>query len=121
MTQWKLLGDHLVLGMDANEDVRQGEVHDMLSSIGLREVILELHNDQSPPATYNRNQSREPINGIWATRGITITRGGYLAFGEGCPSDHRVLWFDASYSVALGQRPPAMAPLQHKRLKAKDP
>jgi hypothetical protein len=49
MTKWKQLGDHIVLGMDANEDVRQGEVHDMLSSIGLREVILELHNDQSPP------------------------------------------------------------------------
>jgi hypothetical protein len=76
---------------------------------------------RAPPATYNRNQSREPIDDIWATRGITITRSGYLAFSEGCPSDHRVLWFDASYSVALGQRPPAMAPLQPKRLKAKYP
>ena len=27
MTVWKALGDHLILGMDANEDVRQGEVH----------------------------------------------------------------------------------------------
>jgi hypothetical protein len=47
--------------------------------------------------------------------------GGYLGFGEGCPSNHRVLWFDASFLVALGQRPPDMAPLQPKRLKAKDP
>ncbi len=121
MNEWKTLGDHIILGMDANEDIRHGEVYDALEEIGLREVILELHNDTSPPATQNRNQRREPIDGFWATSGLTITRGGYLAFGDACPSDHRLLWFEASYSVALGQRPPDMAPLQPKRLKAKDP
>ncbi len=101
MTEWKTLGDHLILGMDANEDIRHGEVHTLLAEVGLREVILDHHSDLSPPATQNRNQRREPIDGIWATSGITISRGGYLGFGEGCPSDHRVLWFDASFSVAL--------------------
>ena len=97
MTVWKALGDHLILGMDANEDVRQGEVHRLLDPVGLREVILDLHKDLSPPATQNRNQKREPIDGLWATSGITITRGGYLGFGEGCPSDHCLLWFDACF------------------------
>ena len=118
---WKELGDHVVIGMDANEDVRKGEVNDLLSSVGLREVILDLHSDLSPPATYNRNTQRQPIDGFWATSGISISKGGYLAFGEGCPSDHRVIWFDISYSVAFGQSLGAMAPLQPKRLKAKDP
>jgi hypothetical protein len=118
---WKELGDHVIIGMDANEDVRKGETNDLFSAAGFREVILDLHNDLSPPATYNRNTKRQPIDGFWATTGISITRGGYLAFGEGCPSDHRVIWFDISYSVAFGQRLGAMPPLQPKRLKAKDP
>ena len=118
---WKALGDHVIIGMDANEDVRQGEVYDLFHEAGLTEVILDLHHDLGPLATYNRNTKRQPTDGIWATSGIKITRGGYLAFGEGCPSDHRVLWFDISFSVAFGQRPEAMAPLQPKRLKSKDP
>jgi hypothetical protein len=102
MNTWKQLGDHVILGMDANEDVRRSETDEILGQAGLREIILELHNDQSPPATHNRNNKREPIDGFWATRGITITKGGYLvAFGEECPSDHHALWFEASYSVAL--------------------
>ena len=118
---WKLNGDHVILGMDSNEDVRSGEVYQFLSQAGLREVILALHPDLSPPATHNRNQNREPIDGFWSTAGIEITKGGYLAFGLGCPSDHRVLWFEATYSVILGQRPSDLAPISPKRLKAKDP
>jgi hypothetical protein len=79
--EWKTQGNHVVLGMDANEEVRHGEVHVSLNKAGsLREVILELHKDSSPPATQNRNQSREPIDGFWAASGITITRGGMHGF-----------------------------------------
>ena len=118
---WKELGDHVIIGMDANEDVRHGEVQDIFHTAGLTEVILDLHQDLSPPATYNLNTKRQLIDGIWATSGISITRGGYLAFGEGCLSDHCVLWFDISLSVAFRQSPEAMAPLWPKRLKSKDP
>jgi hypothetical protein len=79
MQEWKLQCDHVILGMDANEDVRHGEVHDLLEEAGLREVILELHDDSSPPATQNRKHRREPIDGFWAASGITVARGGCLA------------------------------------------
>lgn len=115
------MGDHVIIGMDANEDVRTGEVNDLLSEAGLREVIIELHQDESPPATHNRNTKREPIDGLWATCGVNITNGGYLAFGDASPSDHRLLWFEITYSVAFGQRPSAMVSAQPKRLKSKDP
>jgi hypothetical protein len=121
MQEWKLQGDHVVLGMEANEDIRHGEVHDLLDEAGPRKVILELHDDSSPPATQNRNQRREPIDGFWAASGINVNRGGHLAFGDACSSGHRLLWFEASCLVALGQRAPDMAPLQPKRLKAEDP
>ena len=41
MTVWKALGDHLILGMDVNKDVRHGEIHKLLDPVGLREVIEE--------------------------------------------------------------------------------
>lgn len=50
--EWKNQGDHIIVSMDANEDVRRGEVFDLILPIGLREVILELHQDKSPPATH---------------------------------------------------------------------
>jgi hypothetical protein len=121
MLEWKTLGDHIVFGMDANEDIRRGDVHDQLALAGFRELILDLHPDLSPPATQNRNTQREVIDGLWGTPGVTITKGGYLGFGDACPSDHRLLWFEASFSVAFGQRPSELAPMQPKRLKAKDP
>jgi hypothetical protein len=38
--QWQAVGDHIVFGMDANEDVRDGLVHHTLAQLGLREAIL---------------------------------------------------------------------------------
>ena len=118
---WKAMGDHVIIGMDANEDVRQGEVNDLLSAAGFRELILDLHSDESPPATHNRNTQRQPIDGLWATCGIIISKGGYLAFGDGAPSDHRLLWFEITFSIAFGQRPSAMVTMTPKKLKANDP
>jgi hypothetical protein len=83
--------------MDANEDVRTGAIGMSMETLGLCEAILDLHSDQSPPATHNRNQNRQPIDGIWVTQGIQITYGGYSAFGDACPSDHRALWIDMHY------------------------
>jgi hypothetical protein len=86
--QWKEEGDHIILGMDANEDARDGTVNDALMKLGLREAILDRHQDKSPQATHNRNKNRTPIDGIWISPSIYITVGGYLPFGEECPSDH---------------------------------
>jgi hypothetical protein len=65
LVKWKGLGDHILLGMDANKDVRCGEVHAVFQAAGLSELILDLHSDQSPPATYNRNTQRQPIDSMW--------------------------------------------------------
>ena len=118
---WKIDGDHLVIGMDANEDVRAGDISHSFGKLGLRDAILGLHPDISPPATHNRNQNRIPIDGIWITPGIEIIFGGYGAFGDGCPSDHRALWIDISYSSIFGHAP---EPLRHptaRKLKTNDP
>ena len=118
---WKAAGDHIIIGMDANEDVRVGQVHDTFEKLGLREAILDRHSNESPPATQNRNTKRQPIDGIWVSRCVSISAGGYLPFGDACPSDHRMLMIEIQYSIAFGQRPPEIAKTTPKRLKTNDP
>jgi hypothetical protein len=74
---WKEAGDHIIIGMDANEDVRYGSINLAFKGLGLREAILDKHSDKSPPATQNRNTNRHPINGIWTSVCISISAGGY--------------------------------------------
>ena len=46
---------------------------------------------------------------------------GYLAFGDGIPSDHRCLWLDVPFSIAFGHDvPPCVVPAA-RRLKCTDP
>ena len=52
---------------------------------------------------------------------MTAFAAGYEAFGEGCPSDHRVLWADFTYQEALGHEPPPLIEPPSRRLKADDP
>jgi hypothetical protein len=101
---WKDAGDHLVIGMDANEDVRTGDIGIAFHTLGLKEAILALHSERNPPATHNRNQSRTPIDGIWTSRGIQAIAGGYGAFGDACPSDHHMRYglLISPMPVALG-------------------
>jgi hypothetical protein len=85
---WKAMGDLIVIGIDANEDVRQGGTARIFSKMALREVILELHHHKLPPATCDKNNNREPIDGLFASPGVRIVAGGYSPFNAGCPSDH---------------------------------
>jgi hypothetical protein len=92
-----------------------------MSTLGLREAILDLHSDHSPLATHNHNQNRQPVDGIWDTQGIQIAYGGYSAFGDACPSDHRALWIDIMYSVMFGQTPDTMWLPTARKLNTRDP
>jgi hypothetical protein len=108
ITSWKALGDHIIVGIDANEDVRTGQTKDLFRSLDMHESILRAHADKSPPATCDKNTNREPIDGIFVTSGIRVIAGGYAAFNEGCPSDHRYLWIDVSYNDAFGMDSPSL-------------
>lgn len=109
------------MGMDANEDVCNGPFSQRLQDLGLYETITRHHLPISPPATQNRNRSRTPIDGIWATGTLEVTKAGYTAFGGGCPSDHRGLWIDVTTASMLGHRPPRLLqPVAH-RLNSRDP
>ena len=121
LSTWLQTGANIILGMDANEDVRRGPLSQRLSVLGLQEAITRHHHPCSPPATQNRNRSRIPIDGIWVTGNVEVTRAGYTAFGGGCPSDHRGLWIDITTASSLGHRPPRLLQPVAQRLHSGDP
>jgi endonuclease/exonuclease/phosphatase family metal-dependent hydrolase len=118
---WKQLGDHIIIAGDANEDVRSGMTSEFFLALGLREVILERHSRLSPPATNDKNNSRIPIDGIWASQELKVNAAGYLPFGEGCKSDHRLLWADFSYHTVFGRETPKTYHVPAKKLRSDDP
>ena len=77
---WMADGDHLVFGLDANEDIRTGAVQKKLANIGIFEAIIRHHPTKSVPATCNKNESRKTIDGIWTSPGVEVLRCGYLPF-----------------------------------------
>jgi hypothetical protein len=121
INEWKAQGDLVIVGIDANEDVRNGDTSRTFSELDMREVILNAHPLQQPPATCDKNMKDEPIDGLFATSGLQIVAGGYSSFNSGCPSDHRYLWIDVPYSDAFGYSSPPLVPPSARRLQTKNP
>jgi hypothetical protein len=119
--EWMEDGDQLIIGIDANEDIRTGATADFFQALGMREAILDKHSPASPPATHNRNTQRQPIDGLFVTPGLQAVAAGYSSFDAGCPSDHRVLWADFTYTDAFGLSSVPLVSPGVRRLNTKNP
>jgi hypothetical protein len=52
---------------------------------------------------------REPIDGIWVSKGIDPVAAGFLPVGDGCPAIHHVaLYVDFKISDLLGANPESL-------------
>jgi hypothetical protein len=100
----QVLGDHIILGTDINEDLRSRTIRLWATKLNIYNVILTRHSHLSPPATCHHNDNRVPIDAIFASIGITVAAAGFLKYGDGTPSDHRVLWADFRKSDIIGAR-----------------
>ena len=67
LSDFRDFGDHVVLGMDANDNVRNGEVLAALAEIGIAESVRKNHKGESVPAICARNTMRKPIDSIWTS------------------------------------------------------
>ena len=115
---WMDSGDQIILMIDLNDDITNSRATTKLTSIGLRETITHRHSDESPFSTCNKGS--RPIDGIFTSSTIHITKGGYLPFTQ-FPTDHRALWIDITMDNLCGSD---MAPItlpQARRLKCNDP
>lgn len=70
---WIEAGKHLIIRMDANEDVRKVDLTNMLKSCGLRNMLHVKHPHISTTATYERMDKDMPIVAIMTTLPETTT------------------------------------------------
>jgi hypothetical protein len=59
-------GDHIVLMLDGNCNMKHSDLSLTLGEIGMTEAILRRHGLHGP-ATHKRNSTSTPIDGIWVT------------------------------------------------------
>ena len=79
--QWKELGDSIVVVGGWNDDVRCETIEEWEERLGLHDVMLEKFDDDvEPPNTYQRG--RKPIDTMLCTRGVLVSKVGYLPFDE---------------------------------------
>jgi hypothetical protein len=116
-------GDLLIIGMDANDNVRTGDVNKMLRTKGLLDVHAAQHPHLATQVTCNKNTQGIPVDGIWASPSLDCIAGGYLGFGKLLmgKTDHRAIWADFSYESALGFTPPEPVYKAPQRLTLTDP
>jgi hypothetical protein len=120
---WIQAGNLLIIGLDANDNVRTGDVNTMLRTKGLIDIHRAQHPHLLPEATCNKNTKAVPVDGIWASPSLHCTAAGYYGFGELVigKTDHRMIWADFSYESALGFQPPKPSYSAPQRLTLQDP
>ena len=115
ITLWMSEGDNIVISFDSNQDIQNDTLPNLLKSKGLRDLILDFHPQEDPPETYKWNTQLIPIDGIFASPGISISAGGYCPYDHIVSSDHRTLWVDITFQTILGHQPPPLARKKCKR------
>ena len=101
MKKWRTDGKQLILCLDANENIYQGELGRRLTELdglGMKEVVGEFTARQLG-ATYFRGS--EPIDGVWATGDITVTNTCVMPVGFGV-CDHRLFVVDFATTTLVG-------------------
>jgi hypothetical protein len=107
-------GEQLVVGIDANENVRDGTFTQRMREIGLVEICTHKHGMEGPP-TYARGTT--PIDAIYVSQTLLGLACGYLPI----TGDHRILWLDIDIDAALGRPIPASASRPAQQLTLQDP
>jgi len=108
--------------MDANKDVRTGKLTKMLREQGLHNAILSKHPHIGSVTTCERTEKDLPIDAIMTTFDTKDRiQGGYLAFDEGTPGDHRTLCMDIPFELISGNNPPHIQGVDAIPVAVKDP
>ena len=120
--QWIEDGEHLIIGMDANKDVRTGKLTKMLCKQGLHNAILSKHPHIGSVTTCERTEKDLPIDAIMTTFNTNDRiQAGYLAFDKGTPGDHRTLWMDIPFKLIFVNNPPHIQGVDAIPVAVKDP
>jgi hypothetical protein len=123
LTIWITEGNRILIGLDANDNVRTGDVTIMIRQHGLVELHSAQHPHLPPEATCNKNTQNIPVDGIWGSPSLDCLAAGYYGFGEVIigKTDHRMIFADISYESALIFEPPTPKYIAPQRLTLTDP
>ena len=97
-------GDSIILGLDANMEIRGREFTQFLSDTNLINAIFQCHGKECPPTQID-NTKGKIIDGIFCTTNFSIRQAGYKALNNPFPSDHLALWIDVDIKEILGIHP----------------
>ena len=81
----------VIIGIYLNDPIERHECVSYFDEFNIHEAIVSTHKGQSISATNLLNHSNYPIDGIWCSLGLKLTKEGYFKFREGILSDHKVL------------------------------
>jgi hypothetical protein len=101
MKQWWKDGERLILCLDANENIYQGELGRRLTELnglGMKEVVGEF-TVRPLGAMYFRGS--EPIDGVWTTGDIIVTNACVMPVGFGV-GDHRLFVINFATTTLVG-------------------
>jgi len=104
--------------VDMNDNVHTNPIQTAATQMGFTEAITTQHRPNTPNM---HNHGSTPINGIFLAPDVTqnITSG-YVAFGEGIPSNHQAVWINILVGVMGWFAPPDTVPLKAWQLKCED-
>ena len=115
---WSDNGDQLLLYRDWNQDVRKQALLDQFAEFNLVPAIISQHDPTTAPETYSGG--REPIDEIFASVTLGVTKAGYLEHGSS-QGDHRPIWINVDKTNAMGTIYPEIPSHKARRLKCSDP
>ncbi len=101
MKKWRKEGKHLILCINANKHIYQGELGQQLTDLdglGMKTVVGELTAKQLG-ATYFRGS--KPIDGIWATSDLAVANACMMPVRFGV-QDHQLFIIDFATTALVG-------------------
>jgi hypothetical protein len=112
-------GEHIILMLDGNTNMKQSHLCDTLGVLGFKEAI---RHGTSGLETFCSNKNKTPIDGIWVSHHAVFAHSGYLDYDSIIPGgDHCCLWMDLSFVMTSGHNMPAITRPSARRLTCKDP
>lgn len=103
---------------DFNDDIRGNVVKQFFAQFQMKEAITSLHG-KNAPNTFRGGSA--PIDGIFVSPTINISRAGYTEFTWGLSTDYRCLWIELDMQSIFGTTHPVVGKMTPRRLKNYDP
>jgi hypothetical protein len=82
LSLWIKVGDQIIVGLDANNDLQNGPVHMMLTSLNMKDAIRSHYPSWPTATTCNSSTMGKPIDGLYTTCDIQMQAGGYHPFDK---------------------------------------